>query len=212
MAAGMARSWLVRPQPDVRRLGIRLGWSFRSKTVYRRPSASQHTHATGDWGHPSIHTEYYRSRQRIPASSATTSDTSRINGLSKRGKALFIFCNLFLGCVILFRAGFGQWIRCHVKVRWIISRRACLVVWQLCPESILLDVSSCTDWLTTPLSAGASRPRAPGQPNWLRSPRLKPVCSSLCWNLYFGWIACPGSRKRTDLFYIFFFYFWLFPL
>lgn len=71
--AGMARFWLVRPRPDVRRLGIRLGWSFRSKTVLLETSASQHTY-TRYWrlrGHPSIpHTDYYyRSRlQRIAAS------------------------------------------------------------------------------------------------------------------------------------------------
>lgn len=169
MVAGMARRWLVRPRPDVRRLGIRLGWSFRSKTVYWRPSASQHTHGTGDWGHPSIYTDYYRSRQRIPASPRHHKLNVQDHRTQREGKTLFF--NL-LGVWFCFSPGFEQWIRCHVKVHWIIYRRVCLVVWQLCPKSILLDVSSSTDWHTTLLSADASLPRAPGQTNWLRSFRL----------------------------------------
>lgn len=100
-----------------------------------------------------------------------------------------------------FSPGFEQWIRCHVKVLWIICRRACLLVWQLCPKIVLLEASVSTGCHTTLFSLADA---SPGQPNRLPSSRLSRSAASCAEHL--GWIL-PRIHKRTDLFFS---TFWLF--
>lgn len=198
MVDSVARRWLAWPRPDVRRLEIRLGWSFRIKTVYWRPSASLHTHGTGD-RRASQHTDYNRSSRRSPASYHKLNIQD--HPVERKGEKHSFFFRL-LGVWFCFSLGFEQWISCHVKVLWIIRRCACPLVWQLCQKSILLEASVITSWHTTLFCLVDA---SPGQQNRLRSSRPSRSAASFAETLVESF---HGSLKGL----FFFPPFWLFPI